>query len=325
MDKPRGRDLSWRRSIGQALKAHSTRACAFLLRFPRPRRTLNWLYEHAGPLFQDAFDRFCSATIPPVSFNWSASLGGKHFLLPVHPTPPRSWNAALAWRWSGNRSIRRLYERYLDRSPKGTLFDVGGNDGTHSYPFAAHGYRCVIFEPQPSCIAYIHETCAVNGFTEVSTVRAVVTDEAEGDVDLWVSPSSWFSSRLKEHTERFETANAVRVPAVRLDQFATDQGLYPTVIKIDVEGWEWHVLSGATELLNRHRPNLFVEILSSNEKKADVWHLLNNLGYSCTRIVHFSPSVFERIPTLDAFMETGGRYSDDYFFCAEGSADWLTT
>lgn len=314
--------LTLRRALGKAMKARCASACAMVLRHEWSRNSLNRVYETAGPLFQDVFDRFCSTTVPPVPFNWRVTFGSKSFLLPVRPQPARSWNAALAWRWSGNRSIRRLYELYLKRWPEGTLFDVGGNDGTHSYPFAAHGYRCVVFEPQPTCIEYIAETCALNGFSDVKRVCAVVTDEADREVDLWVSASTWISSRLKDHTERFEAATALRVAAVRLDAFAAEEGIAPSVMKIDVEGWEWHALAGAKEILTRHRPNLFVEILAANEHKSDIWRLLNGLGYSCTQIVHFSDSPFVPIPNLDAFLKTGGSYSDDYFFTCEPT-NWL--
>lgn len=242
--------------------------------------------------------------------------------MPVKPESARSWNAALAWRWSGNRSIRRLYEEYLKRWPHGTLFDVGGNDGTHSYPFAAHGYRCVVFEPQPTCISYIGETCQLNGFNAVTTVCAVVTNEADGEVDLWVTANTWTSSRLKAHTERFGAATVLRAATIRLDAFATEQRIVPSIIKVDVEGWEWQVLVGASEILARHRPNLFIEVQSKNEHKGEMWRLLSSLGYSCTQVVHSSPRPFVQIPDLDAFLRTGESYSDDYFFSCEPT-DWL--
>jgi FkbM family methyltransferase len=323
MDEPRARDISWRRFLAQSVKARTARACSFALRYKRPRMALNWLYENGGPLVQNPFDRFCSAAVPTVKFEWWTSVGGREFRLPVEPETPRSWNTALAWSWSGNRAIRRLYERYLSRRPNGVLFDIGGNDGTHTYPFAAHGYRCVTFEPQPTCVAYIEETCALNGFSNVTTVCAVVTDEAESEVELWVSPSTWISSRIREHTERFETATPVRVAAVRLDQVAAELGLFPSMIKIDVEGWEWHVVRGAQELLGKHRPDMLVEIQGANPDKPEIWRLMNGLGYSCTRIVHESAHPLERIHSIEAFLNTAGRYGDDYFFGGESSVDWL--
>lgn len=47
--------------------------------------------------------------------------------------------------------------------------------------------------------------------------------------------------------------------AITLDDYAADHNP-PTVIKIDVEGAEGPVLRGAQEVIDRHRPTLFVEI-----------------------------------------------------------------
>ena len=50
------------------------------------------------------------------------------------------------------------------------------------------------------------------------------------------------------------------VKLVTLDSEVNELGLVPSVIKIDVEGWEWEVLKGARKTLEQHRPCLFLSL-----------------------------------------------------------------
>jgi len=54
-------------------------------------------------------------------------------------------------------------------------------------------------------------------------------------------------------------AEVVEVEATTLDDFVLPGGrLMPSVIKIDVEGWEEHVLAGSSRLLSARPPRLIV-------------------------------------------------------------------
>lgn len=47
---------------------------------------------------------------------------------------------------------------------------------------------------------------------------------------------------------------------LRLDSFCNEFEVSPDAIKIDVEGYEYHVLLGAEEVIALHRPTIFMEI-----------------------------------------------------------------
>ena len=148
--------------------------------------------------------------------------------IPVTPELPRSSGNARIWRWCGNRLIRRFYEFYLGAFGSGTLFDVGANDGTHTYPFASHGYDCTCFEPQPRCIAYIERVCQLNGFSNVTIQHCAVGDKDCPGVESHVSSSSWYSSLDRERVERWEAFTPVRVEMISLDSYCrSPAGLNP--------------------------------------------------------------------------------------------------
>jgi len=61
----------------------------------------------------------------------------------------------------------------------------------------------------------------------------------------------------------------VRVPLVTLDQFVGDRSIIPHMIKVDVEGAEFHVLEGARRCVAAHRPTLVIEIHEDGEGRFD--------------------------------------------------------
>jgi FkbM family methyltransferase len=313
---PRRRPLPRRllRAVWHGLRAGSSGLATALLRRRATREVLNRAHLGLGARFQNGFDALFEGAKIPRPFEWRCRFGDREYVMPVWPELQRSWNAALAWGWRGNRSIRQLYENYLRRTAPGTLLDVGANDGTHSYPFAVHGFECVCFEPQASCVDYIDAVCRANGFARVTAVKSLVGDEETGDAVFFVSPSSWFSSRMREHTERFEPAAAMSAPSLSLDAYCRTRELRPTLIKIDVEGWEWPVLHGAHQVIAAHRPDLFVEVLAANPDKRRIWDLARVLDYACILVSHYTTRPFTRIGSLETFLETPGAYSNDYFF-----------
>ena len=272
--------------------------------WPLSRALANHAYERGGATFAALFNfTFDEARIES-AFEWRSEFRGRAFVLPVLPTSARSWNAARVWRWSGNRAIRSLYEDYLQARPGGVLFDIGANDGTHTYPFAASGYRCVCFEPQPSCVEYVRLVCARNRFDMVDVEQTLVMAATARDVEFFVSRSSWYSSVCAANVARFETPERIRVAAVSLDQYCVERGVLPTLVKIDVEGAELEVLRGARKVIHAVLPDLFVEVSSDEDNKRRVWELLAPEGYRCFQVDHLAR---ERRPigALKAFLGAG--------------------
>jgi hypothetical protein len=86
---------------------------------------------------------------------------------------------------------------------------------------------------------------------------------------------------------RYEGVEMVETPVHRLDDIAGPARVH--FLKIDVEGYEVHVLRGATALLERDRPFILTEVVerhleSAGETRRSLSDLLEARGYRSYRL-----------------------------------------
>ena len=159
--------------------------------------------------------------------------------------------------------------------PGDVVFECGGHHGCTAILLARWVGplgRVVTFEPHPGNAAIIRRNIELNAIANVTLRENAVGDKrgriAMGNVSnsAVVRPSFFRRS--------------IEVEAVRLDDFAHEN---PTLLKIDVEGFEVAVLKGATEILKR-RPKLAIEIHTEELARygatvGDVFACLDLEGY----------------------------------------------
>lgn len=144
--------------------------------------------------------------------------------------------------------------------PGGVALDVGANVGAYALLFGGWvgaGGQVFAFEPSARAFEGLSAHVALNGLGGVvRPVRAAVSDR-EGRAALAAEGhhgTSRLASTAGEGTETVET--------VTIDQFCAREHIVPTLIKIDVEGWELEALRGARDTIARGGGGLalFVEM-----------------------------------------------------------------
>jgi FkbM family methyltransferase len=304
-----------------------------LLAHEATRRLLNVIYERGGGALRECVNVLANDAPIACPFIWTVGFGGRSFRLPVLPEIPRTWKAARLWGWSAQRCLRMFYEWYLCARPGGVFFDVGANDGLHTYAFAQHGYRCVCVEPQDSCRQYIAKVCQLNDFDRVMLIAAALSDSF-GERDFFVSDSTWYSSFAQTHTAMLEKITTrVTVPTLTLDDVCRSQSVRPTIIKIDTELAEWEVLRGAVGTFDDLRPDAVVEVQKDAGIRRRVWDFFATRGYTAFVLKGLPYTYFrepvvrhpiQRLRTVDDFNCMEGVASDYVFLYDRELADATT-
>jgi FkbM family methyltransferase len=137
--------------------------------------------------------------------------------------------------------------------PGATVFDIGANVGEHVALFRGLGCRVVALEPQPALIERLRERFA--GDDQVTIVPAgVAATSGVGRLQLneshfLASMSTEFRAAVEE-TGRFgegaRFTDTIEIQTVTLDELIAEHGR-PSLIKIDVEGFEDQVLAGLSQ------------------------------------------------------------------------------
>jgi FkbM family methyltransferase len=144
-----------------------------------------------------------------------------------------------------------------------TVWDIGANVGVFTRQFAlAAGPlgKVVAFEPSPSTFSLLSEETA--SLTNVKLVNIALADyDGHGEFSESAVIGDSTNSLLPE-TETQSAVHLCRIPVFRGDTFCDQNpSLFPSSIKIDVEGFELEVLSGLEQSLKQAAlRSLFVEV-----------------------------------------------------------------
>jgi FkbM family methyltransferase len=176
-------------------------------------------------------------------------------------------------RWRGCDNPLQLLSEYVD--PKGsTIFlDVGANIGSCSLLALATGATVIAFEPLPANLYYFHESIASLNpqWKNRLTLWPVALGAIKKEETIYTEPGNAGNSAL-EFPTRAKRDNSKVVSVIPLDDILKDIIHLNNnfVMKMDVQGYELHVLEGAKRLLESKRIKVIQTEISTE------W--LKNLG-----------------------------------------------
>lgn len=159
--------------------------------------------------------------------------------------------------------------------PGSLVIDVGANIGIYTKLFlncAGPGGKVAAVEPEAVNLKSLRRQFS----SELESERLVLFDrvaaDQPGDYHLWIDTCNPGGHAM--------APAGVPVKGITIDQITSQINLIPSLIKIDVEGYEELVIRGAKETIAEHHPVLFLEFnprLLSN-CGTDYVQLLRNLA-----------------------------------------------
>ncbi len=138
-----------------------------------------------------------------------------------------------------NLFINKVYSYFVD---------CGANIGYYSILVAKNSNAKVIkFEPHPKTYEFAIENIKINNLEKQIMCYNLAIGAKEGRV-LFQNDSGSAGDKLIENSKSIE--NVIEVNCIKLEKFLNDYNFLPEVIKIDVEGYENHVLMGMNGIIN---------------------------------------------------------------------------
>ncbi len=143
------------------------------------------------------------------------------------------------------------------------VYDVGAMEGIFTLFFCKavgeKGY-VISFEPNPINYKILCKNVNLNGFKNIK-----IYNSALGIMNgmLFLSVLKWHrgSGTLLKNRDKSGRTISYFVAVKNLDILINSDNLpIPNFIKIDIEGFEIEVLNGMTKLLEKHKPELFIEV-----------------------------------------------------------------
>jgi FkbM family methyltransferase len=186
--------------------------------------------------------------------------------------------------------------------PGATFYDIGANIGLYSlWASRIVGPEGDVrsFEPVPATAALLQHFASINGLHNITVIPCAVGAERR---EAWLHFDVGESAQ--SHIAVTSSSTSLHVSMVRLDDYL-DDAPPPTLVKIDVEGYELQVLEGSQSVLKRHRPVIVLEVIASHLRRhsasyPEIYRRLRVLGYVVYDLTPrgLRPSVLDR-PTAN--------------------------
>lgn len=209
-----------------------------------------------------------------------------------------SYREALGfWEYKTLRIMKRLAKALKGQEGELCIADIGANIGYYCLFFSKFFPTASIyaFEPSPGAVSHLARHIRINHFDRVKIVEAAVAAHT-GEIEFYHSKNLHLSSL---NLERAGSGGVkTKVKAVTLDDFFEQQGSYPDLIKMDIEGGAVFALRGSQKCFTLKRPILFIESHEEAEDQAIGEHM-----------VRFRYKAF-RINTRKWVMDPGGTYKN---------------
>jgi FkbM family methyltransferase len=140
----------------------------------------------------------------------------------------------------------------------GTLFDVGAATGIFSTVFCLvnPAGRAIAFEPSPGAMCRLRALAILNGCETRILARQVAVGAVSAQVPAVLLPGGFVA--LDDSEGSGEPMGVI--PQISLDNEVAESGVAPDILKVDVEGYEMEVLTGAERLLSTRRPIICLEL-----------------------------------------------------------------
>ena len=140
------------------------------------------------------------------------------------------------------------------------ILDVGANIGCTALLFGGLARSVYAFEPSPTTFAYLEKNISRSGLKNIFLQNMGLGAEA-GEYTLTFAPSNRSGGFVSNQTQASTGHTIEKIVIRQMDEVLKSLNVSRVdFIKIDVEGFEGHVLRGATQTVAAYRPVVVLEL-----------------------------------------------------------------
>ena len=133
------------------------------------------------------------------------------------------------------------------------IFDIGANIGYYTILAASrvgsHG-QIYAFEPDKENFAILKNNVELNQHSNVKLLQLAVSDEC-GYLELNISLDNKGDHRTRKTSDLNIDRKSYKVKSITIDSFCDENNVYPDVIKMDIQGFEYFAILGMMNLLTQ--------------------------------------------------------------------------
>ncbi len=156
-----------------------------------------------------------------------------------------------------DRHVLNIIEPHLGC---GIVLDVGANIGTHSYAYSKliNPKKVIAIEPNPECVE-----CLKRNIPDCHIFPIAISDNIE-EVSINLDNQNIGASYVSKGSGI--KAYPLDYLVDQIHTLTNEEKI--TFIKLDIEGYELKALKGAYNLINKHKPTMWIEINCHALKRA---------------------------------------------------------
>jgi FkbM family methyltransferase len=182
--------------------------------------------------------------------------------------------------WYGHHTDTCNEMRFLKSDllkPGATVIECGAHHGSHTIllsRWVGNNGKVIVVEPIPENVAILERNIEINQLKNV-----IVVDKAAGPSGGHIS----MTQNSNGAVSMMPRGKNIQIECIALDMLSQELSLAPTLIKIDVEGFEYQVLEGCKSILSTV-PALVIEVHTLSlprygKKFEDLWKLVDHNLY----------------------------------------------
>ena len=214
--------------------------------------------------------------------------------------------------------------------PGDVVLDIGANIGYYALMESAlvgDEGKVYAIEPSPANYKILQENIKLNGYENVESFNLAMGDY-QGKAEMLISDhSNW--SRLIPSNLRDHIDNVTMVEVSTVDKFLENR-LCPTLVRMDVEGYEINIFRGMKDTLKNNNLSIFIEFhpqLMSMQENMEFFEILEENGFE-VRYCLLNPSLVQNFPARYAYKKLGeyGDYAGKFYQMSLAEAkEWVRT